>query len=795
MHRPLRIISSVGALAASLASYAHAQDATSEPSLVNDDIVVTARRREESLQEVPQTVNVVSGASVEKLNITKFEDIKSVVPGLSLQSTGDGFSFRASLRGVGYDSIASVPPNVEFYVNEALVSPFSLFQSMYDVGQIEVLRGPQGTLRGRASPSGQITVTTRRPNLDDVGVMFNGSATDRDAYNGSAAINIPLLPGVAALRLAGLVDQNHVDQVRPLNGGRKPFSNTESGRISLRVEPADWFDGNVMYQVLHRRAESYRQVESLSLSQPGAPLHFGSNSLITGRDRRSIGDDPIFVNEDQKLLIGNANVRFAGQQLSYVGSWFKVDQDTRQPQDSANIFPGQSVYQLVPVAATQKTHELRLSSVDRIMGIFDYTVGAVYVQTIGKNPITSPSIIAFNGGAPAGTPGLPVYLTTANTIIQGAGKQTEKSYFGNLTAHIGERAEISGGLRHITFNDKNFLAIPSLGVTLQDIDQDYDATVYNFTAKYRFNDELMVYANTGSSWRKGTQAVGIFRPLTPLLESFVRPHPEKSKSYEIGMKANLFDRKLELNVTAFHQKFDGFLYRNNTPVNFVDLDFSQFPTVTQRLGQFNFLANVPAKVSGVELQALFRPSRHISLDAQFAYAKGKISNGQVACNDANLDGVPDGGTTDVTAIPAAGVAVCSINDRVSNAPNWSLTLQPEYSMSLSDRADAYLRGLFTYSPNNPNDPTNAYDKVKGYGLLNLYLGVRDPDGAWEIGAFAKNITNTFRVLSRGDRPLQTNALDAGAGFASVPFQSNYVQITSTPPREFGVSLRVALGAR
>src|SRR6195952_1590950 len=180
----------------------------SSPTAENDDrggndIIVTARRRDETVQDVPLVVNVLTGGGIEKLNITRFEDIKSVVPGLSLQSSGDGFSFRASLRGVGYDSVASVPANVEFYVNEALVSPFALFQSLYDVGQIEVLRGPQGTLRGRAAPSGSITVTTRQPNLDEAGMFFNGSATDRSGYNASAGVNIPLVKGIAALRVAG----------------------------------------------------------------------------------------------------------------------------------------------------------------------------------------------------------------------------------------------------------------------------------------------------------------------------------------------------------------------------------------------------------------------------------------------------------------------------------------------------------------------------------------------------------------------------------------------------------------
>src|ERR1700712_2844051 len=528
------------------------------------DIIVTARRREERLQDVPQTVNAVTGAAIEKLNIKQFEEIQNVVPGLRLQSVGDGFTFRASLRGVGYDSVSSVPPNVQFYTNEALVSPFSLFQSLYDVGQIEVLRGPQGTLRGRSAPSGQITVTTRKPGLTEVGGFALISGTSKSGINGSAALSVPLITDVLAIRVAGLVDENDTNFVKSATGGTSPYSRTQSGRVSLRFEPANWFDANVMYQYLAHQAATYAQVESASIAQPGIALGYGSNALIQARDRLAAGNDPTTVNEKQHLIIGNANARFAGQQLSYVGSHFEVKSDSRQPFDFTNLFPGQNIYQLVPIKSSQDTHELRLSSDDRLFGFLDYTVGGLYVKTLVENPVTSPTVLAFGAGVPAGVPGFPLYIGTVNTQIAGVGRQTEKSFFGNLTAHIGDQTEVSGGLRRINYRNKNFLAVVSPAISLQDIDAKYHATIYNFSIKHRFSDALVVYANTGSSYRLGVNAVGIFRPLTEGLDQFVNTKPEKSKSYEIGAKTVLFDRKLNLNVDAFYQKFDGFLYRNSS---------------------------------------------------------------------------------------------------------------------------------------------------------------------------------------------------------------------------------------
>jgi len=158
----------VGGSVTGVASAASAEAATPETASLQE-VVVTARRRAENLQDVPQTVNAVSGTSLEKLNLTKFQDVQAVVPGLDLRSGNNGFSTTAQLRGAGYDSASSAPPPVEFYLNDAITFPMLLFQSMYDTQQVEVLRGPQGTLRGRAAPSGSITITTRKPDLDQFG--------------------------------------------------------------------------------------------------------------------------------------------------------------------------------------------------------------------------------------------------------------------------------------------------------------------------------------------------------------------------------------------------------------------------------------------------------------------------------------------------------------------------------------------------------------------------------------------------------------------------------------------------
>src|SRR3546814_2406794 len=112
-----------------------------------------------------------------------------------------------------------------------------LFNSMFDVGQIEVLRGPQGTLRGRASPSGSITVTTQKPDLYESGGYADLTRTNLDALNVNGAFNLPIIPEKLAIRIAGIDDRNEGDHVRSIHSSVEPSAATKAYRASLRFEP------------------------------------------------------------------------------------------------------------------------------------------------------------------------------------------------------------------------------------------------------------------------------------------------------------------------------------------------------------------------------------------------------------------------------------------------------------------------------------------------------------------------------------------------------------------------------
>ena len=298
------ILAGPGLLA--LASGAQAQPAADESverAEVIGEIIVTARRQAEALQDVPQTVNVVTDKALEEYVIIDFEDISQLVPGITLEGGTTGYQSNASVRGVRFqiESQAS-GPTTQFYVNEAPIEANSVFQAQYDLGQIEVLKGPQGATRGLSAPSGAFTLTTRP--ADPAGGWNGYVATtfdDHDGMNVQAALNVPIVEDLLALRVAGQLDESDTNGIESINGKGDPLQDTDSYRASLTFTPGDSFRARLMYQRLDRRQETYGQLLCRAWREPRQPqptaAGIGTGSVGA---RQSQHERPALGNRDRQ---------------------------------------------------------------------------------------------------------------------------------------------------------------------------------------------------------------------------------------------------------------------------------------------------------------------------------------------------------------------------------------------------------------------------------------------------------------------------------------------------------------
>ncbi len=806
----IRTIAYCGVSLVSMLAFTPATAQESENEAAEDGvIIVEARRRSENLQDIPLVVNAVSSETLEKLSIRDFRDVTSVVPGLALTPNANGIGSSSSMRGVNHDVNASGNNGtIQYYLNDSPVASNLILQAMYDIGQIEVLRGPQGTLRGRATPSGSITVSLRKPDLSEVSATMSGTVGSDSLKNVQGSINVPIIEDRLAVRVAGLYDFNRGNRVTSLNSTIKPERETQSVRATVRAEPFDFLKLGFVFQTLQSEGLAFDQMETTSLFNPAATaspsaLNYGT---ITLEDRKSVMARPRDNSQHFKFYGWNAEIDILGQKLIYVGSRFRGRTRALTPNDTTNFFPTLSPTQDVLTISGDDTHEVRLQNDDRVAGMFDYVVG--YFRQKGSSEIELfQASILTRLGAPFRVNNTPIYRPPTSNL--------ETSVFGNVTAHLGEATEVSGGLRRITFKEDvkglfigctpaNFAAGTCTASTGTAYNTTEHKTIYSATVRHRFNDSLMVYAGTGSSWRPPVRAIGNFtRSLTPNEIAHAELDSESSKSYELGFKSDWFDRKLLFNATLYHQKFNNYPFRAATGIFYIRQEPATGADTRQ---QFNFVSAVPVKVNGAEVELVYRPSDRFTLSSTVNYSKSKVGNALLACTDAlnnatgavGSDGVPDTVVPTLaqlrSAYGAEDLAECATSGSSATfLPEWTGTAQAEYNLPLSDRADIYLRGLVSWRGKTRNDPENNFDNVGAYGLLNLYAGVRAPDGAWEVAFYGKNIANTTRLTSRESSAINVSPIELAG--PSTSLTSRYTNVTVTPAREFGINLRFALGSR
>lgn len=788
----LRAVALAGTCLAFWAGPVLAQDSTTEIS----DIIVTARRKLETLQDVPLVVNAVTGEKMEKLNIRDATDVQTVVPGLQLRTETNGIGSAGQVRGIQFDVNAAAPPSVEFYFNDSPIAAGAVIQTIYDINQVEVLRGPQGTLRGRASPSGSITFTSKKADLDEAGGYVQMTGNDIGTINANGAVGVPIIPGILAIRVAGVVDTNEVNRVQTIQRGgdsRDPYGITKSGRVSLRFEPADWIRLDGIYQRIDRHSRSFDQYESFNLVDASAPA---SNPVLTARDRSSIQAYPRIFDQIFDIYNWHAELRGLGQMLTYQGQHLEQDIRAKTNTDSANFLGARGIFQDTHLMSKSISHEVRLQNETRIFEKFDYIVGFFAQDSSLTNPITRQTYVdlpAFLGG--------PI---VANTPISVRNSTQERSVFGNLTFYLGKSTELSGGLRYISYHQPpNELAIAGITTFAPRVDD--KGVIYTASIKHYLTPDVMLYAMTGSSRRVGPTVTGDFNVQQSALEqSFLNLPTETSTSYEVGTKLSLLEKRLSLNLSAFHQTFKNYPFRNPTGVYYVNYAATQTAsgtTITPGVSQFNFVAPVPVEVNGAEAELHFQVTPRWNVDLTASYALGKIKNGAVPCTDLNGDGIPDNRTTPPSlpelqsAVGANNLSTCRVTQRSSFQAPFSATLQTEYHAPLLPGADVFGRGLLVFTGSTQGDPGFVYDQVGAYGLLNLFAGLRDPHGAWELSFFAKNILDINKVLTRQNRAVTEYQRFTGRGVSAATFTSPYAIVTSTPPREFGLSLRYSFGHR
>ena len=829
----VRAMTSVAFAALCFPAAAFAQDtapqADAEAAVEGDAIIVTARRGEENLQDVPVSVQVVTGDKLEKLAITSVEEVSKLAPGLTLSNPGGGAANTVvTLRGVTWQP-GSGTPATPIYFNEVPFDPGQTIVSLFDVGQIEVLRGPQGTSRGAPSISGAVTISTRKPDLDEFGGYVFGLYGEGDHADVQAAVNVPIIKDVLAIRLAANIEESNGNRVESVNSAIRAKFKDRSYRATVLLQPTDTLSLQAMYQ--RRKSDTLNFTQVAGPGSPGAAARLGglfaaipanfNGPALTVSDRASVQDLPSIFRPHVDLLTVNASWEVLGHRLSYnFGRQFNRSGTEFRSQDPLNILPGFEPYQTVDNLGLPKfsTHEVRVSSLPDPDRPFEYDIGWFSKHSGGKGLLVGVPVFALPGtlGGAFGSPPTPPanrlpdprYVLNSSTNIQIA--QVFDSFYGNVRFHIDDRTELSGGLAivrdrvpvSLAINTSSALAIvtpvaalrgatcPQAGLLNSNypgfcdfsiaagprpgqVNNDkYTDALYNFSVSHKFTDDVLVYATTGSSFRTGLPAIN--NPGLPA--NLVTPKPETAKSYEIGVKSS-FGRTLRVNAAVFQ------------------LDYKDQLTTAEGVTYFNtvngataatslaFYSNVDTRVRGAELEIAASPIDNLSLGANLSYSKIKSQGGSLPCNDA---------TRPINAANPINFCASPKGQVLNTQAPFQATFNGSYEVPITESFGGYFRFNVNYQGNNPNfgnfktGPT-VFKRTPSYALVDLFAGVSGGDGAWNLGVYAKNVFDKNAELGR----IKTN----NTIYPLYATTGGYDVVRTTQPREVGVTLRYAFGSR
>ena len=730
-----------------------------------EQIIVHAKKRVQNVQNVPQNVDVVGGATLRRLALPQFQDVQLLVSGLTLNDNG-GQGQNISLRGITYDPDTTANPAVDVYFNEVPLSQTSsAFQDLYDIDQVEVIRGPQGTLRGRTSPAGAIVIDTKRPDMD----KWDGYIQQIFATNGQIQTQLaaggPIVPDKLAVRVAGLFDQNDLYGTKDVTTGQSDFNLQHSGRVTIDMQPTDALTVTLTGQTANDRS---RQLFAVAGN--------GNQGAITPADNEAVVPGPYTFYDRTSLITLQATYALGANELTYIGGYQAVTDEFATDEDRGDLLPNfNSGTQTMHEGLEQLTQEIRFQSTgEQRLG---YMLGLYYAHQDASVDVYTPSEIIF---APApGTRLGATPLAVVNADVGISQLATDYAIFTDETFKLGPNDTLEGGLRwqfEQQYRASPYTAYipPIFGggsitetlVTPQNQHQQYRAWTGLASYTHHFTRDIMVYASYGQSFRPGGIVVG---ESLPLPENFLIFQPEESYDFEIGSKAQLLSGRVRINADIFHQAYQNYIGRQNNL--FTDLGYA------------NVTTNGDAIAQGAEFAADAYVTDAWRLHLNTTYDNAHYDNAKLPCNDFSGTGQPN---TDgpPRVYPAGAISSLCTTNTTLGAPNWFVSLNSEYDIALTDHLEGFVRALYSFTPATRLGLLNLGEDPRS--IANLYIGTHPTSGKWEANFFVKNLFG-----AEGSTNLFGEQYDSGyllPTIQAVNYDTGYHSIAIQRPRQFGVTL-------
>ena len=684
------------------------------------DIVVTAQKREQNLQDVPVAVTAITADTLVNRNVTTVNDLTRLAPSLTVTTGAVPTNNSINLRGIGTVAFSTaIEPSVAVIVDDvALLQQAQAFSGLSDIARIEVLRGPQGTLFGKNASAGALNIVSQGPSARLTGAV-SGTATTDDEYRVDAVISGPLTEGVG-FRINGFYGDRD-GFIKNIYDGRR-LNNDRSyglrGRFALAPLPGVAIDLIAGHSVSESRgtARTFRNVPT-GAAIFGTPLT-ATLVGITPSDTNfyTAFNGPLFNKSLQTNGSGRVTLDLGAANLISITSYqdwrFNFIEDFDYIVGTVVGLPNGIIAQS-GFHARQFAQELRLAS--KGGGPLSYVAGLYYSD--GKTDRT------FDRG-PSG-PVVARWNSTSGT----------KSYaaFAQASYDLAATTHVDAGLR---FNHEKisgrFLNLvtpataPANNATclVECVGAASDSVV---TGKIALRQDLAKHVMAYASFSTGYKGQGydISSGFTPA-RAAVPVRPETSNAYEVGFKSRFFGNRVQLNVAAFWTDFKNFQAQSGV----------QLPDQTIQL-TLNNVGKV--RTRGVEVEWQARPTDAFSLDGAVSFTDAKIReypNAQCYTGQTLAQGcVPVVGST----TPFQNLA----GQRLANAPRWKANLGGTYNILMPDMPfDAFIRSDVSYQSSVKFDFSNPALVQKAYAVVNASIGLDQKDrGGLQVTFFVNNVFN------------------------------------------------------
>jgi len=701
-----------GACLALAAPSARAQDAEAGDGL--DTIIVNAQKREENQQEVPISVETLSAARFSAIQAAG-EDILALaarVPSLYAESSNGRLAPRFYMRGLGnvdFDVAASQPVSI---VIDDVVQENVVLKSapLFDIEQVEVLRGPQGTLFGRNTPAGVVRFATRKPTdeFDAVGEVAYGSY---DTVTAQAGVGGPLIKDLLSVRVSGLYQRRDDWIDNAVTGEDDALGGFEelAGRVQLLYTPTE--DLSVLLSVHGRDYDGTSAVFRANVFDPG------SNQLNENFDRDTVffdggGDNP----QDADGWGASAKIDwdFGAVTLTSITAFEDASSSSRGDIDGGSgavFLPGGSFPGFIPFPSDttdaiddldQFTQELRLAS--NSDGPLNWQVGFFYFDTEFQ-------VSTFGADFPPRT-----------TVLH---ENDSWALFGQASYDVSDRLNVTAGLRY-TEDNRDFEAlVAGLGATVNPTSASDEDVSWDVSALYRLQDGLNIYARVARGFRGPTiQGRDVAFAGADAVDPQTVATSETILSYEAGFKSEFLDNRARLNAAAYYYTVD-------------DQQFS----IIGGAANVNQVINADKGVGwGFEIDAEALLTDNLFIATGFSYNNTEIK-------DEDLATAPCGSglCTVLDPLNAFGQALIDGNP-FPNAPELTFNTFVEYTLPYRDKGEFFVNTDWALQGNTNLFLYEAAEfRTSGNIEGGLRLGYRDADGRYEAALFARNITDEQNV--------------------------------------------------